>query len=130
MRCYSIRLGAMQKVRQISLLIEGMKLHGCLKDSLAAREFAKRLPLTVTCKKNEAEYYSSSANGIFDPSDIQLGFKAGDLMQWGGWFSIAYKDVDDKNKEQRTMVIGHVEDITGLWGLSETVKIVLKDQED
>ncbi len=114
---------------QIELIADGMAYDGVLNDTLAAKVFLKRLPFSATCRKNETEYYCSSANGVFEPMDLQTGYQAGDIIQWDGWFFVAYKDADEEYEKQHFMVIGKVTGVESFKKKPDSIKIIIKNQE-
>ncbi len=114
---------------QIELIADGKRYDGVLNETIAAKDFIKRLPFTATCRKNETEYYCSSANGVFEPLDLQLGYHAGDIIQWDGWFFVAYQDADEESAKQHHMVIGRLAGYESLMTKSDSIKIIMKKQE-
>ncbi len=115
---------------KIELSAGGKTWEGILNETLAAKDFAKRLPFSATCRKNPTEYYCSSANGIFEPMELQLGYQAGDLIQWDGWFFVAYKDAEEAYQQQYYMVIGKLAEPDTLESESDSIKIKIMKQED
>ncbi len=103
----------------------GQRFPAMLNDTAAAADFRKRLPITLSCRRDGDEYYATSANGVFHPKEIQYEWKNGDILQWKGWFVITLDGEADSRKYGPTMVIGHVPDFEKLRSLPENLKITV-----
>lgn len=85
-------------------------LRAVLNDTLAARDFAKRLPLSVSGYDSGADYCCSAANGLYDPMETQTGWKNGDISLCGGWLALLYGGQELSSRYRNMMIIGHIED--------------------
>jgi len=85
-------------------------LYATLNETLAANEFAKRLPCSFSGSDSGTDYCCSAANGIYDPLETQTGWKNGDLCLCRGWFAILYGGEEQSGHYRNMMVIGHLED--------------------
>ena len=63
-----------------------VKIRAILNDTLAARDFEKRLPFTCSGYDSGIDFCCSAANGLYDPMETQVGWKNGDISL-GGWRS-------------------------------------------
>lgn len=120
----------MDFVKQILIEVNEIVLQGILNETKAAQEFEKRLPISISCRKNEVEYYSYMPRGVFDPYNIQFGFHKGDMILWDGIFRLPYMDADVKQDREKSMVIGHVRDVSILRDLPSNIKITINFKED
>ena len=55
-----------------------VRIRATLNDTLAARDFEKRLPFTCSGYDSGIDYCCSAANGLYDPLETQIGWKNGD----------------------------------------------------
>lgn len=80
-----------------------------LNETLAAKEFAGRLPLRLKGRDGGTDYCFPVARGIFDPMEIQTGWKNGDISIWDGCFCIFYGG-EEEAAYTKVMIIGHLDD--------------------
>lgn len=85
-------------------------MYATLNDTVAARDFAKRLPCNFTGRDSGTEYCCVTARGIYDPLETQTGWKNGDLSLGDGWFSIHYGGEEQSSEHYGVMVIGRLEE--------------------
>ncbi len=108
---------------------EGLRINGVINDTLAGKEFLKRLPFSISCKRCDGAYCGTTANGVFEPYDLQKGWKNGDIILWNHCFVI---DIGGENHSEDyglTMVIGHVDDYSKLAELPESIKLTIRAEE-
>ncbi len=117
------------RVKHIILETEDIRLKGYLNHTVAAEEFRKRLPMTLSCKRNDKEYCCSIARGVFEPNDLQVGWKNGDLLLWDGCFVVDFGGEDQSAEYGLTMVIGHTEEYEKLNNLKETIRLSIRVTE-
>ena len=75
--------------------------------SFAARDFMNRLPMTVTGFDSGEDYCCELADGMLDDTELQNGWKNGDINAYGGWFSILYGG-EEQSTSYRQMIIAHL----------------------
>ncbi len=97
-------------MQNITITDGNTTLRAILNDTVAARDFAKRLPVTVTGCDSGVDYCCSAANGRYDPMETQTGWKNGDLCLCGGWFALLYGGQEQSSNCRNMMIIGHLED--------------------
>lgn len=85
-------------------------LYAKLNDTVAAGDFVKRLPCTFSGTDSGIDYCCPAANGIYDPGELQTGWKNGDLSLGGGWFAILYGGEEESASYTDMMIIGHLEE--------------------
>ncbi len=113
-------------MQKIILEAEGVNLRGMLNESLAAKEFLKRLPFSISLKKYENAFCGTAANGIFEPYDLQKGCKNGDIILWNHCFVINTGDEEHSEDYGLTMVIGHIDEYEQLIELPETIRLIIR----
>jgi hypothetical protein len=98
-----------------------------LNDTLAAREFKKRLPFKVSGYRAEVDYCCSAACGRFDPTETQSGWKNGDISLAGGWFAVLFDGEEQSHSYHNMMIIAHIdeEDLHLVKDLPDNVKFVV-----
>ena len=80
-----------------------------MNDSFAARDFMNRLPMTVNGEDSGVGYYCELKDGMVDESELQNGWKNGDISAYGGWFSILYRG-EEQSSSYRQMIIAHLDE--------------------
>jgi len=85
-------------------------LRAMLNDTVAARDFEKRLPFTVSGYDSGIDYCCTAASGLFDPMETQAGWKNGDISLGGGWFALLYGGEEQSKDYKNMMIIGHIND--------------------
>lgn len=79
-----------------------------LNDTVAAKDFKKRLPLTISGHRSEFDYCCTAASGLFDPLETQSGWKNGDISLAGGWFAVLFDGEEHSSECRGMMVIAHI----------------------
>ncbi|MCD8073432.1 MAG: hypothetical protein LUF27_00050 [Lachnospiraceae bacterium] len=77
-------------MKNIILQIDGVSIPAVLNDTVAARDFEKRIPFKITCHKSDMDYYGSTAIGFYNPLETQSGWKNGDISLADGWLALLY----------------------------------------
>ncbi|MGI6204245.1 MAG: cyclophilin-like fold protein [Anaerovoracaceae bacterium] len=85
-------------------------LYAELNETLAAKDFIKRLPCRFSGFDSGIDYCCTAANGIYDPLELQTGWKNGDISLGGGWFAILYGGEEESDSYRNMMIIGHLDD--------------------
>lgn len=85
-------------------------LRAVLNDTVAAEDFFQRLPLAVSGYDSGIDYCCTAASGIFDPTEMQTGWKNGDISLGGGWFALLYSGQEQSAAYRNMMIIGHILD--------------------
>lgn len=94
----------------ILLKTDNAVIPAVLNDTVAARDFKKRLPLTLSGHRSEIDYCCTAASGIFDPTEMQCGWKNGDISLAGGWLAILFDGEETSSDCRSMMVIAHIEE--------------------
>jgi hypothetical protein len=89
---------------KILIKADNKTIPAVLNDTLAAREFKKRLPFKVSGNRYENDYCCPAACCVFDPTETQSGWKNGDISLAGGWFAILF-DGEEMSRDYRGMMI-------------------------
>lgn len=97
-------------MKRIYLTDGNVILYADLNDTVAAHDFAKRLPCGFSGIDSGMDYCCSAANGVYDPLETQTGWKNGDLCLCRGWFAILYGGEESSGEFRNMMVIGHLDD--------------------
>lgn len=93
---------------QILLKANGTVIPAALNDTVAAQDFKKRLPFTVSGHRSAVDYCCRLASGIFDPAETQSGWKNGDISLAGGWFAVLFDGEENSSDYRGMMVIVHI----------------------
>ena len=116
---------------KIILKTETLSIPVSLNDTVAARDFMRRLPLTVSGVRGEDDYHFSVAIGRFNPEETQSGWKNGDISIAGGWLRIFFGGEKGSGNHRRTMVIAHIDEknINLIRELSENIRLRVERSE-
>ena len=85
-----------------------VKIRAVLNDTMAAKDFEKRLPFTCSGFDSGIDYCCTAANGLYDPLETQTGWKNGDISLGGGWFVLLYGGEEESGSYKDMMIIGHI----------------------
>ena len=118
----------MKMPTQIILKTNNVIIPAILNDTVAAQEFKKRLPLSVSGYRSVVDYCCTAACGIFDPTETQSGWKNGDINLAGGWFAVLFEGEETSNTYHGMMIIAHIENehLQLVRDLPNTVKFVVE----
>jgi hypothetical protein len=97
-------------MNRISITDGTTVLYAQLNETVAAKDFIKRLPCRFSGFDSGIDYCCSAANGIYDPLEQQAGWKNGDISLGGGWFAILYGGEEESASYRDMMIIGHLEE--------------------
>ena len=99
-----------------------------LNDTVAAKDFEKRMPFKVTAHRSAVDYCGTAASGVFDPSETRSGWKNGDISLAGGWFAVLFDGEDKSGSYHGMMPIAHIDqaDLPLVKAMPETVKFVVE----
>ena len=97
-------------MKNIIITDGSVRIRAQLNDTVAAKDFEKRLPFTCSGSDYGMDYCCSTANGVFDPTELQAGWKNGDISLGGSWFSLLYSGEEDSAAYRDMMIIGHIHD--------------------
>lgn len=97
-------------MQNITITSGNTVLHATLNDTMAAKDFSQRLPLAVSGYDSGIDYCCTAASGVFDPAEMQTGWKNGDISLGGGWFALLYGGQEQSNAYRNMMIIGHILD--------------------
>ena len=78
-----------------------------LNNTMAARDLMNRLPMTVTGADSGIDYCCECGDGALDRSEMQDGWKNGDINLSGGWFAIHYGG-EEESASYHQMIIAHL----------------------
>lgn len=85
-------------------------LYADLNDTVAANDFAKRLPCNFSGSDSGIDYCCTAANGVYDPLETQTGWKNGDISLGGGWFALLYGGEEQSKSYRNMMIIGQLDE--------------------
>lgn len=97
-------------MKRISITDGTTVLYAQLNETAAAEDFVKRLPCRFSGTDSGIDYCCAAANGVYDPQELQTGWKNGDISLGGGWFAILYGGEEESAAYHDMMIIGHLED--------------------
>ena len=82
-------------------------LRATLNGTVAAQDLMKRLPCTFCGYDSGIDYCCAAANGLYDPLEMQTGWKNGDISLGGGWFALLYGGEEMSCECGDMMIVGH-----------------------
>ncbi len=97
-------------MKRICITDGNIILYAELNDTIAANDFANRLPCNFNGSDSGIDYRCMAASGIYDPLETQTGWKNGDISLFGGWFSILYGGENQSKESRNMMVIGKIDE--------------------
>lgn len=97
-------------MRRICITDGNVLLYATLNDTVAANDFARRLPCRFSATNSGIDYCCPAASGVYDPLETQTGWKNGDLCLCDGWFAILYGGEERSFACYSMMIIGHLEE--------------------
>jgi hypothetical protein len=83
-------------------------IRAVLNDTVAARDLSKRLPCTFCGNDSGIDYCCTAPIGLYDPLEVQTGWKNGDISLCGGWFALLYGGEEQSDEYEDMMIIGHI----------------------
>ena len=93
---------------RILLKFQNMSIPAILNDTVAARDFTRRLPLTVSGTRSADNYRFPAAIGCFDPEETQIGWRNGDISIAGGWLRVFFDGEETSGDSAGIMVIAQI----------------------
>ncbi len=78
-----------------------------LNETMAARDLMNRLPMTVTGFDSGVDYCCVCRDSVLDESEMQDGWKNGDINLSGGWFAILYGG-EEQSASYHQMIVAHL----------------------
>lgn len=113
---------------QILLKMDDVAIPASLNDTVAAKDFIKRLPLKLSGSRSAVDYCCHAACGLFDPSETQAGWKNGDISLADGWFAVLFDGEEKSGNFQGMMVIAHIEEehLNLVKALPKTVRFTIE----
>lgn len=81
-----------------------------LNDTVAAKDFMTRCPMTVSGFRSPVDYCCVAESGRFDPKEMQSGWKNGDISLAGGWFAVLFDGEEDSASYDNMMIIAHLDE--------------------
>ena len=97
-------------MKRISITDGNTVLYACLNDTLAAKELQGRLPCRFNATDSGMDFCCPAPKGVYDPAELQIGWKNGDISLGDGWFAILYSGEDESRAYGHMMIVGHLED--------------------
>jgi len=92
----------------ILLRAEGISIPAILNDTVAARDFKRRLPLILSGVRSGDCYRFPAARGCFDPEETQSGWRDGDISISGGWLRVFFGGEEASESSAGIMVIARI----------------------
>lgn len=95
---------------KIKLTIGSTVIPAILNGTVAAKEFIKKLPFSLSAGKGEFDYCGMGGNLKHDPKETQAGWKNGDIGYARGWFALFHNGEEQSQSYTSEMIIGHIDD--------------------
>lgn len=111
----------------VILTIGNTTIPAVLNDTVAAKEFIKRLPFTVAASKGQYDFCGSAGSLKYDETETQAGWKNGDIGYARGWFALFHSGEEQSKSYTSEMIIGHIDDtcLNAVRSLKGTVRITV-----
>jgi hypothetical protein len=103
-------MGDHESLKKICITDGNVILYADLNDTVAANDFAKRLPCNFSGADSGIDYCCKAANGVYDPLETQTGWTNGDISLGGGWLAILYGGEEQSGSYRNMMIIGHLDE--------------------
>ncbi len=102
-----------------------------LNDTVAAKDFQRRLPVVLSGKRLKDNYCFPAAIGCYDPQETQYGWKNGDISISHGHFRILFGGEEVSEEYAGIMVIAHLdeENLVQIKELPDAVRIRIETEE-
>lgn len=94
----------------IEIKVNDITIIASLNDTVAAKDFQKRLPLTITGQDSGNDYCCVLEEGLFNAQEVQSGWKNGDINLSNGWFALLYGGEEESESYDNMMIIGHMDE--------------------
>ena len=106
-------------------------IRAVLNETVAAKDFQKRLPFKCCGYDSGIDYCCTAASGLFDPLEMQTGWKNGDISLGGGWLALLYGGEDQSAMVHNMMIIGHIEadDLQKMKAMAKRVNLTITAKE-
>jgi hypothetical protein len=123
-----LKSGENQMPTPIILKANDIIIPAMLNDTVAAKEFKKRLPFKVSGYRSAVDYCCTATCGVFDPAETQSGWKNGDISLAGGWFAVLFDGEEASQNNHGMMIIAHIEEenLALVKKLPETVRFMVE----
>ena len=113
----------------ITLTIGETVLEGYLNDNRSARDLISRLPVTVNLNRGAHDYCGNITPALaYDESDVQNGWKNGDLAFWtmGNDFVIFHSDEENSSSTGNIVNIGAItSDLETVHSLGQNIDVTI-----
>lgn len=111
----------------IVLEADEVRIPAMLNDTVAAQDFRKRLPFSVSGYRSDVDYCCSAACGIYDPVETQSGWRNGDISLAGGWFAVLFDGEEHSSMYRNMMIIAHIDeaDLPAVRELPDEVRFIV-----
>jgi|GEM_PF-524118 len=97
-------------MERILLRSEKLCVPAILNDTVAARDFKRRLPITVSGTRSANNYSFPAAIGCFDPEETRIGWKNGDISISRGWIRVFFDGEEKSGDAEGVMVIARIDE--------------------
>ena len=118
----------------VTLTIGEVTLEAYLNDTMSAQELISRLPVTVHLYNSGHDYCGGIDPALpYDESDVQYGWKDGDLAFWtaGDDFVIFHDDEEVSGNTGNLVILGHVtSDIEEVRALPDSIAVTIALKEE
>jgi len=116
---------------RILLRSENICVPAILNNTVAACDFRKRLPVTLSGMRSADSYCFSTAIGCFDPEEKQTGWKNGDISISGGRLRIYFGGEETSANCTGIMVIASVseKDLHLIKSFSKNIRLKIEAAE-
>lgn len=114
-------------MKKIIIQASGKTIHAVLNETVASKDFEKRLPFRCGGHDSGIDYCCTASEGAYDPNETQTGWKNGDINLAGGWFALLYGGEEESFGYRDLMIIGRIneEDLPVVRSLPKAVDFVV-----
>ena len=95
----------------VTITVGDIVIPATLNDTVTAKALAESLPYTVSGYRSEFDYCCAEGNALpTDNSELQDGWKNGDLLYGGGWFAILFAGEEQSASHSDLMIVGSIDE--------------------
>lgn len=115
-------------MKNIKIIVGDTIIPAVLNDTVAARDFATRLPFHAVGHDSGVDYCCVAKEGASSTSERQTGWKNGDINLAGGWFALLYGGEEQSGSYTDMMIIGHIDDkdLPMVKSLPDTIELTVE----
>ncbi|MDY4082395.1 MAG: cyclophilin-like fold protein [Candidatus Metalachnospira sp.] len=92
----------------IKITAGNVTIPATLNETVAAKDFITRLPVTVNGSNSGIDICCTLTEGKFNSVEKQTGWKNGDINVADGWLALLYGGQEQSDSYPGMMIVGHI----------------------